>query len=84
MQLMPLVSEDQKHFIMNATLYSNGIISAAKLLVLLWLFGWQMRDDPCAFSLRMSQALGIWVGSCFLPYGDFLMDCGYKKFQTEK
>lgn len=82
MQLVPLISESNYSFILDSTLYSYGAMTIIKLIVLLWLFTCHMQEPPTSASLfvRIVQAFSIWIGSCFLPYGDFLMDCGYKKF----
>jgi len=82
MQLVYLLTPEQYKLAIDSTIYSYGAMIVLKLVLLLWLALSAWTTTEIGTCQKIVQAIALWVGSCFLPYGDFFMGFGYKLYTT--
>ena len=83
LEINVLVAEKDYDTILAWTLYTYMGLFIIKFINLAWLVfaQWDCTED-IGTCTKIVQWLSLWTFSCFLPYGDFIVDIGYKMFVT--
>lgn len=84
MKLVPLITEAQYDWILAWTLYTYAGLFVIKFLDLGWLCFVQWDTKNIGFAGKLLEFAGLWTFSCFLPYGEFFVDLGYKMFAVRE
>ncbi len=80
-QILTLINQEDYNVMIAWTLWTYVGLFIMKVFTIGWLvFGaW---DNNIGFATKVAQFTGLYIGSNFLPYGDFIVDLGYKKYAT--
>jgi len=82
LQINVLLAPKDVDYILAWTLYTYLALFIIKFIDLAWLVFSQWDSQQIGVCQKIVQWLSLWTFSCFLPYGDFIVDIGYKMYAT--